>query len=280
MLRSSILLLLSLTLSASTELPEDFPDLRFTVNPAYHSIGVKLGHALSVRRERLVLRTFEGELMLGFGTNPDQVKDRGCVQSVLSQGTSTRRAPQRPDQELQNRADEECTLFTNPWRFSFLSKSLFDKAVNTKVESVVVYYVNYYTYLRPSHLLMKTTNRLLNIFPVQGDLKIEPGFKISAWPRLHPQAGVITGRIVHASLEYPVRKTYEVIIQESENANNFRAMSVNDREMFQYITRAMLTGKRMRIEFMRLHGPHGQALTALFNYMTDFRIISVELLND
>jgi hypothetical protein len=266
--------------SSSSELPEDFPKLGFTMNPTYHSIGVKLGHALSVSRQRLVLRTFEGEFMLGFGANPDQVKDRGCVQSVLNQGTNTRRTPQRQDKELQNKADEECTLFTNPWRFSFLSKSLYDRVVNNKVESVVAYYVNYYTYLKPSHLLMKTTNRLLNIFPVQADLKIEPSFKISAWPRLHPEAGVITGRIVHASLEYPIRKTYEVIIQESENANNFRAMSVNDQQLFQYITQAMLTGKQMRIEFIRLYRPHGRALTALFNYMTDFRIISVELLND
>ena len=127
---------------------------------------------------------------------------------------------------------------------------------------------------------MKTKNQVLGAFPVQPDLKIEPSFRVSSWQALHPEAGVITGRIVQASLEYPVRKTYEIIIQERENANNFRAMSVNNGDMFRYINRAMLTGKQLRIEFIRLHRPHSRFLSALFNYMTNYRIISVEILPD
>lgn len=261
-----------------SELPKDFPELRFTINPLFHSIGVKLGNALSVRRVRPVARTFEGELMLGFGTAPDLVTDRQCAQSILQRGTSTRRSNTREDPELRKRADEQCALFNNPWRFSFLSRRLFESVKEIKDVPVVIYFVNYF--LAPSHLLMQTRNQALNVFPVQSDLQIEPSHSVPSWRGVHPEAGTITGRVVQASLEYPVRKTYEVIIQESQNANNFRAMSVNDGEMFRYITRAMLTGKLLRIEFVQLYRAHGRFKSWLLNYMTNFRIVSVSVVDD
>jgi hypothetical protein len=166
-------------------------------------------------------------------------------------------------------------LFNNPWRFSFLRRSLFDHISRIKERPVVIYYVNYY--VAPSHVLMNTANQVLEAFPVQPDLKLEPNFRIPSWSALHPEAGVIVGRIVQASLEFPLRKTYEVIIQESENADNFRAMSVSDRKLFQYINKAMLSGRQVRIEYTRLFRPHGTILSTIFNYLTNFRVISVEL---
>jgi hypothetical protein len=226
----------------------------------------------------MVFRTFEGELMLGFGTGPERVVDRQCAQTVLGRQTGTLRSRQQDQPELRERAANKCTLFINPWPFSFLSRALRDTIEEIKDNPTAIYYVNYY--IAPSHLLMKTKNQVLGAFPVQPDLKIEPSFRVSSWQALHPEAGVITGRVVQASLEYPVRKTYEIIIQERENANNFRAMSVNNGDMFRYINRAMLTGKQLRIEFIRLHRPHSRFLSALFNYMTNYRIISVEILSD
>jgi len=194
-----------------------------------------------------VFRTFEGELMLGFGTGPERVVDRQCAQTVLGRQTGTLRSRQQDQPELRERAANKCTLFINPWPFSFLSRALRDTIEEIKDNPTAIYYVNYY--IAPSHLLMKTKNQVLGAFPVQPDLKIEPSFRVSSWQALHPEAGVITGRVVQASLEYPVRKTYEIIIQERENANNFRAMSVNNGDMFRYINRAMLTGKQLRIEY-------------------------------
>jgi hypothetical protein len=214
--------------------------------------------------------------MLGIGTGPEVAVDRACMQDILQHGTSTRRSKHDEDAQLRKRATQECRLFTNPWRFSFLSGKLYESVKDIKDSPVLIYYINYY--FMPSHLLMRTKNEVLNVFPVQPDLQIEPQFRIPSWSAVHPEAGMITGRVVQASLEYPVRKTYEVVIQESQNANNFRAMSVNDREMFQYITRAMLTGRLLRIEFTRLWGPHAGALTKLFNYMSSYRVISVEIL--
>ena len=272
------LVLLMTSVQAQEDLPPNFPELRLSVNPLYHSVGLKLGHVLGVSRQRMVFRTFEGELMLGFGTGPERVVDRQCAQTVLGRQTGTLRSRQQDQPELRERAANKCTLFINPWPFSFLSRALRDTIEEIKDNPTAIYYVNYY--IAPSHLLMKTKNQVLGAFPVQPDLKIEPSFRVSSWQALHPEAGVITGRIVQASLEYPVRKTYEIIIQERENANNFRAMSVNNGDMFRYINRAMLTGKQLRIEFIRLHRPHSRFLSALFNYMTNYRIISVEVLSD
>lgn len=262
------------------ELPEGFPKLRFRINPFYHSIGLKLGFILNVRRERPILSTYEGEMMLGVGTGPDTVVDRQCMQAILQQGTSTRRSTldDRQDQELRARVAEECALFNNPWRFSFLSDDLFRAMVPSKDRPVLIYYVNYY--FAPSHILMQTGNQALAVFPTQPNLQINRRYSIPAWTRIQPESGVITGRIVQASIEFPVRKTYEVIIQESENANNFRAMSVSDRGLFQYINQAMLTGKRVRVSYVRLFGPHASVMSTLFNYLTNMRVTAVEIIDD
>jgi hypothetical protein len=127
---------------------------------------------------------------------------------------------------------------------------------------------------------MQTRNRVLNAWATNPDLKITRKFETSSWRRIHPESGTITGRVVQASLEYSVRKTYEVIIQEREHADNFRAMSVSNREMFQYITRAMLTGKMLRLEYIRLFSPHAGVASFFLNYMTSFRIVSAEILPD
>jgi hypothetical protein len=148
--------------------------------------------------------------------------------------------------------------------------------VAVKEKPVIIYYINYYVSL--AHLLMNTRNEVLDVFATQPDLNIEPNFSIPAWSGIQPEVGVINGRIVQASLEFPIRKSYEVIIQESENANNFRAMSVSDAKLFNYITRAMLTGRQLRIRYMRLYGPHAGLMTSMLNYMTSMRIISVDVI--
>ena len=161
MIWSTVLLALMTTVSLAQtpqedKAPENFPTLRFRFNPTYHSIGLKLGNVLNVRRQRPVLSTFEGELMMGLGSGPGLVADRSCVPGVLGQGTSTRRSTTHQQEELRNRANEECALFNNPWRFSFLSQHMFDHVELIKNRPVVMYYVNYY--IAPSHILMQTNN--------------------------------------------------------------------------------------------------------------------------
>jgi len=257
------------------DVPDNYPVLNFSMNPIYHSIGVQLGHVLSMRRERPIFRTFEGEMMLGFGSSPGAMVDRKCVQARVQ---ARRTSGNQQEQDEQRRvANEDCFLFDNPFRFSTLRSKTFNSVVVQKDRPIVLYYINYH--IAPSFALMRTRNKVLDSFAVIPNLKIDRQFQIAAWARLHPEAGVITGRIVRASLEFSVRKTYEVIIQESQNADNFLALSVSDGRMFRYITQAMLTGKLLRVEFMRLYKPHSKLLSALFNYVTDYRIISVEILD-
>lgn len=256
-----LFLLIGLTQAQQNQLgsdvPPDFPRLGFAINPLYDSVGIRFGHALNVRRHRPVLQTFEGDFMLGFGTGPEQVVDRTCLQN---RGTR-----------------EQCFLFDNPWRFSTLDNGLFQQIQDFKDKPILLYYINYF--FEPAHLLMHTTNKVMMVFPVQADLQIERSFRIGSWQALHPEAGVITGRVVQASVENPLRKTYEIIIQEQKNANNFRAMSVNSGRLFRYITQAMLTGRQLRIEYVRLWQWHADVLSFLLAYATDFRIISVEILD-
>ena len=254
--------------------PKDFPFIGFSINPIYHSIGVRLGNVLTIRRERPVLRTFEGEQMLGFGTNPRPIVDRQCVQSILGERSPNQQATDANRRE----ADRKCFLVNNPSRFSTLNSSLYDKITEIKDQPLLIYYITHH--IAPSHVLMRTRDRVLRGFPTIPNLRIDPSFRIPSWSELHPESGVITGRVVQASLEFSVRKSYEIIIQENQNGDNFRAMSVNDGNMFRYIMHAMLTGKLLRIEFVRLYRPHAAVLSFIFNYMTDFRIISVEIIGD
>ena len=97
-----VLILLSMVTSATaqaqdqegsgSELPKDFPRLGFSINPIYHSIGLKLGHVLNPRRVRVFRRTFEGSMMLGFGTNP-----RPCGRSTMYGNSSCNRERSRED---------------------------------------------------------------------------------------------------------------------------------------------------------------------------------------
>lgn len=257
---------------APNDTPADFPIIRFSMNPFYSSTGFYLGHVLNVRRVRPILSTFEGEMMIGFGSNPRPVVDRRCVQAYVAaqkEGTPA---------ENQLAGEQECALFPNPWKFSFLSSALRDTIAEIKERPVVVFYTHHFWV--PSHLLTKTNFLAQGAFKVNPNLNLPSSFRVPAWSRIHPEAGSITGRIVKASMENSLIKSYEVIIQESENSDNFRAMSVNDGALFRYITQAMLTGKKMRIEYIRLYRPHSWFLSTILNYATQYRVISVNLLND
>lgn len=252
--------------------PADFPIIRFSMNPLYSSTGFYLGHVLNVRRVRPILSTYEGEMMIGFGSNPRPVVDRRCVQAYV--------AAQKEGSPAKNQltAEQECALFPNPWKFSFLSRSLKDTISVIKESPVVIFYTHHLWV--PSHILTQTHNLAAAAFAVNPNLNLPSNYRVASWTGIHPEAGSITGRIVKASMENHLIKSYEVIIQESENADNFRAMSVNDGAFFRYITQAMLTGKKMRIDYIRLYRPHSWLLSTLLNYATQYRIISINLLDD
>ncbi len=242
-----------------TQLPDNFPTLSQTMNPLYNSRGFQLGRILNVRRLRPILSSFEGDMMVGLGTDPKPMFDRLCLE------------------ERRARAERDCQLFENPWPFSFLDRSLATEHAALRNRAAVVFFSNYFW--RPAHMLMSTNNQLENIFPVQPNLQLAPRFEIPAWRAIQPEAGYITGRIVRASTESWLIKSFEVIIQEGENANNFRAMSVSDQDLLNYIAQAMLTGRKQKIGFIRLHQPHARLKSAIFNYATQYRIVSVELLD-
>lgn len=259
-----------------TEVPEDFPLFtRFSVSPFYYSTGLQLGNVLSVRRERPILSTFEGELNLGIGSTKGPLIDRGCVADIVEPQVNRRTPPARVE-ELTREASVSCEIFRNPWRFSFLSTPLFERMSAIKDRPVVIYFINYY--VAASHILMRTTNMILDAYPVSPNLPIEPVFRISSWARMHPEAGFITGRVVRASLENSLRRSYEIVIQESQNTNNFRTMSIADHDLFRYITHAMLTGKLLRLEYIRQFRAHAAISQTIWTYMTAFRIIGVEVM--
>jgi hypothetical protein len=261
-------------------LPVGFPEFsRWSLSPFSYSTGIQLGQILNLRRERPVFSTFEGDLMLGFGTSFGEKVDRVCVESELPTQSRARISSEelaRLTQEARN----SCALFRNPWRFSFLSSNLFDRIVPMKGRPVLLYFINYFSAIAPSHILKRTSNTLLDAFPVDPNLALATSFRIPSWKALHPESGFISGRIVRASLENSLRKTFEVVIQENENSDSFRAMTVSNEGLFRYITHAMLTGRQLRIEYIRLFSRHSALIQSIWTHMTDYRIIGVEIIPD
>jgi hypothetical protein len=258
------------------DIPPDFPSIGFTLNPSYSAIGLHFGSILNVRRERPVLSTYEGELMMGLGSNPGPKEDRVCAQSRMD-SIRQRTGNQQEQNALAKSSATDCLLFKNPWRFSFLNDELYSRMISVKERPVLIYYITHLFSF--SHILMRTRNHVQQVFPIMPNLKIEPHFQISSWSQFHPESGHITGRIVGASSVNVLIKSYEVIIQEGENASNFRAMSISDGDLFRYITRAMLTGKRLRIEYVRLFGLHAQTVAFFWNYLTEYRVIAVDVID-
>jgi hypothetical protein len=244
------------------------------LNVLNRSEGFILGYIQSFARKGYIVRSYEFGMTLGVGTSSDQI----CIDEKKEE------AQQIPDLAKRQRSlstiPQNCLVGSNPWLFSSLDRSLYnqiDGMMQTTVRPAVAHFST--PGLSPKQLFTGTSNYVDKIFPVD-DYLVQKHFEIRSWLPLwiNPEQGHIVGRVVMASLEHFVFKTYEVTIQRNGLGTSLTKLSLNDSDLFKQVVRAMLTGKVLRIGFIRLPGWYGKLLSVLRGYDTNFRILSVDIL--
>jgi hypothetical protein len=262
---------------------EDLPKITYSRDPYYEERGYKLGYVIDFGLSGLIppYRSYEGSMMLGFGSTRKDYYDPVCLNDEMI-GVDTLRDPVKK-QKLTDQANEKCYIFTNPWHFSYLTSGPYEDyiaATGGKVVPVLIYFV------RPifafSRIVTDTSEFIEGTYPVNENLKIEKSIRLpdNAMPiarLLHRRSAFIPGRVVSAELQNIIRKSFEVIIQEGPSGSAFRKMSVSDQSIFDFLIKAMLSGKLLNLEYLEITGAENEILRIGKDYDTRFRIVGVQV---
>jgi hypothetical protein len=76
-----------------------------------------------------------------------------------------------------------------------------------------------------------------------------------------------------------LREIYEVLIQVGDSGNDFRRMNVAYTDMMNFILDAMLTGRLLRISFLKLLDFEATPEHTIEGYTTPFRVVGIQVLD-
>jgi hypothetical protein len=273
---------------ARITLPDGVPRVRWIPNPLYNEEGFRLGYIL--RFEDVIFWHFEGKFMMGFGSSPQTIIDKDCLAEATAAAQS--KSNKRIRTKALERVNELCFVDVNPWPFSVLDPNLYADFKNVGVTPVVLYYTRPIT--KPYEIIQarsfraifsETRNFTQKMWRVDPNLKaptfysLEQG-ELPVARHVNPAVGYTEGRVVKATMDHYLRKTYEITLQQGRFGNNFARMSVNDSEMFDALVLSMMTGRLVRIGYLRLFDVYAWLSSIVWAYQTSYRITSVELLSD
>ncbi len=262
----------------------DIPHIPYDRNPYYESEGFKLGFVVDLHRDGFFVYSYEGRMMVGFGADKGDANDPICMSDAQRWIDLIENSAKR--EKAMNEAREQCYTLTEPWEFSTLDRTKFEQY--SRMDKVQYTPVLLY-YLRPTisiqHLITRTKNFVMGIYPVAPDFPIQKIFSLTSsempiGSHINVRQGFVDGRVVNASLENMIRKSFEVTIQQGPYGNIFRKMSVSDQKMFDFIVTAMSTGKILRIGYLEITGLENKILRIGRDYRTPYRVISVEVRED
>lgn len=265
---------------SDSNLPPDVPKVRFTVNPLYSQEGFRMGHLLQFTS--VIGWHYEGSLMQGYASSPGPLVDQTCVQNMTKAGRATTTAE----------IESICAFDENPWHFSAVDGTLFKEIQGSdQPKPVVVYYsrpiwsaLGAIANLAPQVMWSNTLNIAQKVWIVKPP---DTMFKIYSLEQgelghiaevISHAEGYVEGRVVKATLDHLLRKTYEITIQLGDGGNNFKRMSVNDPAMFDHLVLAMMSGKLLRLGYVHYFQSVEGWYSDLRGYQTLYRITSVEVL--
>jgi hypothetical protein len=193
-----------------------------------------------------------------------------------------------------------CLIDENPWPFTILDGKLYEqygggftRMNDLGARPVLVYYFreapspgnlfaiistgNIYAFWAESKSIVKRLWRVDQSYPApKYYLNTNVGSIFD--PRVNPENGRIpSARVVKATLDHSLLKTYEITIQQTIGGNNWRRLSVDNKEMFDHIVMAMRTGRLVSLTYTELWGIEAWA-KSLIGYTTPYRIASIEIL--
>lgn len=276
--------------------------------PVVFSDGYLLGRVVNGAARGFPVRTFQAEIYLGESSSPGGVINEKCLQSELERlrqidsqiETSRERveeekkdstsssavgstAENSPDIEgvVLSQAENACLQRVNPWTVSSYDLGWLDQAEKYATEMLLIRYKAFIiTPLLASHYVIE------DVLPVdQGLLQDGASVDVSGHLGLYDYSisrwgsGYYDGRVVQASVEGVVRNAYEVIFQVGRSGRKFVKLGVPDRTLFEFIVKAMATGKMMRLSYYQLFGPVAAPSQLLYGYDNLFRVYRAEVLH-
>lgn len=250
-------------------------------NPNRYEIGYVLGILAHVASEGVIIKTIEGSIKLGSLSARGGFLDRRCYDRELARGQNQPAdATPTPPEILQQRAIDNCTEKINPWPFSRYNPSLLAGFQPGRGQFVLVSYRSYF--ILP---FTESPNYFSKLYIVDPQImpigtRIDARSRMPVSRRLHYASGSVKGRIVQASLNGVVRRTWELVIQVGNSGDVFERLSVNDRELFEFALRAMSTGRFLQIGYYQLFSPIAAPYRLILGYNTNSRVHSIEVLSD
>lgn len=262
------------------------PRLNF-VNPFFSTKGYILGEVGTIRNEGFPIwrYRYEGSLMQGIGNIPGPIIDNGCEeqrQSILvdrwMRGVNSKNEGLGVEVDG-SFSENPCELGHNPLPFSFFSRRTAKKILYLRTGLEVFYFVR--PTIAPQAVLTRTRNFIGDVWPIDRSIELEESISSRGLPVsrvVTRERGVVSGRVILATVENVVFKTYEIIIQSVAQGNEFKALSVHDPRVFDYLVDSMFAGRRVKIEFVRI-APGTGMFSDLRGRWTHFRIVKVDLLD-
>ena len=248
-----------------------------SLNPLRYSEGYAMGILANLKSTGVVINTLEGDLKLGHLSSKGGIVDNACVPQVVNR--LLRKKEVKNSEEANARATRECTLQVNPWHFSNLDEGLLRDIRQMENSNVAVFFRSYFWIP-----FVDSDNYLIRVYPVNrdilkvGDFYESDGMVLS---RTIPyQKGYIDGRVVKASLDGVIRKAHEVLIQQGAGGDVFSRLSVDDNRVFDFIVKAMLSDRFLRIHYVRMFSTMAAPINAITGYDTSFRVFRVDIIDD
>ena len=287
--------------------PSDMPDVpRFYVNPIKTEIGYRLGFVQDIRQpmnypnsDTPILPHYEGKILMGYASAPSEIMDQHCLDQGFSRLSSHLTATQRRAHRIE--IENLCRIDENPWPFTILDGKIYEqygggftRLNDLSARPVLVYY------FREAHSPLNifaiwSTKNVYAVFADASSIvkrlwRVDPNFPAPKYylntnvgslfdPRVNPENGRIpSGRVVKATLDNKFFKTYEITVQQTIGNNNWRRLSVDNKEMFDHIVMAMRTGWLVSITYTELWGVEAW-VKSWIGYTTPYRVASIEILS-
>ena len=288
--------------------PNDMPDVpSFYFNPIKTEIGYRLGFVQEIRQpfnypntDTPVFPHYEGKILMGYASGPSEIMDQRCLDDGYAYLSHKMTAQERRAKKTE--VEHLCMIDENPWPFTILDGKLYEqygggftRMNDLGARPVLVYYFreasvpytgnllafistqNFYAFWAESKSIVKRLWRVDQSYPApKYYLNTNVGSIFD--PRINPENGRIpSARVVKATLDHSLLKTYEITVQQTIGGNNWRRLSVDNKEMFDHIVMAMRTGRLVSLTYTELWSVEAW-VKSLIGYTTPYRVASIEIL--
>lgn len=195
------------------------PIKALAVGVGEYSIGYRMGEITKFSIKGIMFKSGEGQMLMGSESTPYSIKSKDGDGKVTTKNI-------------------------NPWQFSSL---------NTEINNLINENIGEYVYVKykESYIKSPSVDTPYEIIEINS---INPPIDISCistnYTKGSKSDGTRIGRIVKASSKGLVSKSYEIIMQEGNSGNQFKALSISeDTDLYKCAVNYLMSGQRVKITY-------------------------------